>query len=95
MHWFNKSESKRRIYTMKQVLFVVMCFTVMATLIGCEKVDQAFETIDKVKSYKTDLEKKGNEVKEKAQSLIPEPARGLLGTEKKESEGKTDKGKDD
>ena len=71
---------------MKQVLFIcyVLC-TVMATLIGCEKVDQVFETIDKVKSYKTDLEKKGNEVKEKAQGLIPEPARGLLGTEKKES----------
>jgi Skp family chaperone for outer membrane proteins len=80
---------------MKQVLFIVMCFTVMATLIGCEKVDQAFETIDKVKSYKTDLEKKGNEVKEKAQSLIPEPARGLLGNEKKESKDSKDKEKDE
>jgi hypothetical protein len=95
MHWFIKSESKRRIYNMKQVLFVVMCFTVMATLIGCDKVDQVFETVDKVKTFKTDLEKKGKDVKEKAQGLIPEPARELLGTEKKESEGKTDKGKDD
>ena len=72
-----------------------MCLTVMATLIGCEKVDQAFETIDKVKSYKNDLEKKGNEVKEKAQSLIPEPARGLLGTEKKESKDAKDKEKNE
>lgn len=80
---------------MKQVLFIVMCFTVMVTLIGCEKVDQVFETIDKVKSYKTDLEKKGNEVKEKAQSLIPEPARGLLGTKKKESKDAKDKEKNE
>jgi len=80
---------------MKQVLFIVVCFTVMATLIGCEKVDQAFETIDKVKSYKTDLEKKGNEVKEKAQSLIPEPTRGLFGIEKKESKNAKDKDKND
>jgi hypothetical protein len=80
---------------MKQVLFIIICFTVMVNLIGCEKVDQAFETIDKVKSFKTDLEKKGNEAKEKAQGLIPEPVRGLLGNEKKESKDSKDKGKDD
>ena len=80
---------------MKHVLFIFMCCALMATLIGCEKVDQVFETIDKVKSYKTDLEKKGNEVKEKAQSLIPEPARGLLGNEKKESKDAKDKEKDE
>ena len=79
---------------MKHVLFIFMCCALMVTLIGCEKVDQVFETIDKVKSYKTDLEKKGNEVKEKAQSLIPEPARGLLGNEKKESKDAKDKEKD-
>ena len=56
---------------MKQVLFVVMCLTVMATLIGCEKVDQAFETIDKVKSYKTDLEKKG--IRGQGKSPKPHP----------------------
>jgi hypothetical protein len=80
---------------MKQVLFIVMCFTIMATLIGCEKVDQAFETIDKVKAYKTDLEKKGKEVKEKALSLIPKPARGSLGNEKKESKDTKDNEKDE
>lgn len=80
---------------MKHVLFILMCCALMATFVGCDKVDQVFETIDKVKSFKTDLEKKGNEVKEKSQGLIPEPARGLLGTEKKESKDKTDKGKED
>lgn len=80
---------------MKHVLFILMCCALMATFMGCDKVDQVFETVDKVKTFKTDLEKKGKDVREKAQGLIPEPARGLLGTEKKESEGKTDKGKDD
>ena len=72
-----------------------MCCTLMATLIGCEKVDQAFETVDKVKAFKTDLEKKGNEVKKKAQGLIPESSRGLLGTEERESKDKKNEDKDD
>jgi hypothetical protein len=56
---------------MKQALTILMIAGLFLCLTGCEQAQQALDTIDKAKSFKSDIEKKANEVKEKARSLIP------------------------
>ncbi len=39
------------------------CMFLILFLIACDKVDQAFETVDKVKTLKSDIEKTADQVK--------------------------------
>jgi hypothetical protein len=84
---------------MKRILFVLMVFAFITSLVGCEQAQQALDTIDKAKSLKGDIEKKAKEVSEKARDLIPGNSRGGSGEKEKggqEQDGKgSKKGKDD
>jgi hypothetical protein len=76
---------------MKCVLTILMIATLVSSLVGCEQAQQALDTVDKAKSFKDDIEKKANEVKEKALELIP--GSGGEGSSEKEGGGK-DQGND-
>lgn len=75
------------------VLFVLACFAAPA----CEKVDQAFEAVDKAKTIKDDVEKKVQGFKKDVQDIVggakkdagPEPDReeGRERAERKKGEG--------
>ncbi len=41
------------------VIFLVICLSIL----GCERVDQAFEAVEKAKTLKGDIEKTANQVK--------------------------------
>lgn len=45
---------------MHRFIFILILFV---GLLGCDRVDQAFETVEKVKALKTDIEKTAGEVK--------------------------------
>lgn len=45
---------------MYRFIFILILFV---SLLGCEKVDQAFETVEKVKALKTDIKKTTGQVK--------------------------------
>ena len=46
---------------MKVLISLAVMFFLLGT-VACEKVDQAFEAVDKAKKIKTDLEKSGSEM---------------------------------
>lgn len=58
---------------MKTLFLAFIIGTLVMGLIACEQAQQAFDTIDKAKVLKDDIEKKANEVREKAVELIPGP----------------------
>lgn len=87
---------------MHRLLPVVVLLIFLAGA-GCEKVDQAFEAVDKAKAIKTDVEKKFNDTKKdltgKAEEITQKISKDLPvvplkeGKEKKSSdhEGKQEK----
>jgi hypothetical protein len=81
----------RRAKQMKRILFVLMITAFITSLVGCEQAQQALDTIDKAKSFKGDIEKKANEVKEKALELIPGRSGGGSGDKEKGSQEQNSK----
>jgi hypothetical protein len=74
---------------MKRVLITMFVIALLSSgFVGCEQAQQAFDAVDKVKSFKDDIEKKGKEVKEKARYLLPEIGGGASGEKEKEDNDK-------
>jgi hypothetical protein len=76
---------------MKRILFVLMIFAFITSFVGCDQAQQALDTIDKAKSLKGDIERKANEVKEKALDLIPGNSKGGSGDKEKGGQEKDSK----
>jgi len=57
--------------------FIIAGMLAFFSLTACEKVDQAFEAVDKVKTIKSDIEKKADEVKKGVLSKADEVVRSV------------------
>ena len=56
--------------------FIIVCMMAFFSLLACERVDQAIEAVDKVKTIKADIEKKADEAKKGFLSKADEIVRG-------------------
>ncbi len=45
-----------------KIRIIIAVLFIFLGIVACEKIDQAFEAVDKAKSIKTDLEKSGSEL---------------------------------
>jgi hypothetical protein len=81
---------------MKQALLILVIIFFASGLVGCEQAQQALDAVDKAKSLKGDIEKKANEVKDKALGLVPRnTGKGKSEEEKKGGDGENENDKEE
>jgi hypothetical protein len=83
---------------MKFILRYFMLIVIVSLLIGttaCEKVDKAFEAVDKAKNLKAEFEKKADEVKKHMSDKDSKSSEGSKKPQKTDKEIKENKGEKD
>jgi hypothetical protein len=83
---------------MKFILRYFMLIVIVSLLIGttaCEKVDKAFEAVDKAKNLKAEFEKKADEIKKDMSDKDSKSSEGNKKPQKTDKEIKENKGEKD